>query len=197
MTPQQVLDEWFGELTADGEASDAKRQRWFIKDPGFDQHLRDHYRATVDAAAAGELDWGDSIEARLAEIILLDQFSRNIYRGSGEMYKGDERALALSKEMVRSDQDEQLPAAKRAFVYMPLMHSENLEDQDECVACFTRHLQTCSDAIKKGAEQSLQYAKMHRDIVARFGRFPHRNDLLGRETTAEETEFLQQPGSSF
>lgn len=197
MTPAEVLDEWFGPLDKDGLASPEKRERWFKKDPAFDQSLKQRYRQAIDQAAAGELGWDDSTEARLAEIILLDQMSRNVYRGSGQMYQGDARALELVGALLESGDDTRLPTAHRIFAYMPLMHSEQLADQDRCVECFEKQLASCAESAKQGLSDNLKYAKMHRNIVARFDRFPHRNELLGRETTEEEAEFLTLPGSSF
>ena len=197
MTPSQVLEEWFGELDADGGASEETRKRWFAKDATFDAHLKANYESAVDSAARGELGWGDSAEERLAEIILLDQFCRNIHRGSADMYKGDERARRLAQQLLSSTAYQTLPTAQQAFVCMPLMHSEQLEDQDTCVRCFEQLEQQCPESQKDAAANYVKYARAHRDIVAKFGRFPHRNALLNRASSPEEVAFLETPGSSF
>ncbi len=195
---EEVIEEWFGPLAADGRASEAKRQRWWKKDPEFDAHLRHQYGDDVDDALAGGLT---ELEAQhpgsLALILLLDQFTRNIYRDTPQMYAGDERALALCCQLLDTGAVERYPWGHRAFIYMPLMHSEDLEQQERCVECFAELATLAPEPLRATFANNHQFAIAHRDIVARFGRFPHRNDVLGRESTPEEVEFLQQPGSSF
>lgn len=201
---ETIVDDWFGTLDERGRVSEEKAQRWWKKDPEFDAYLRDRYGALVSAALAGELDdWQSGASSSLALVLLLDQFTRNIYRDSPQMYEGDVAAVAISTAML--DEAESgadgarlvaLPAIHKNFVFMPLMHSESLADQERCVACF-RELVDGSQEMRDMFEGHLQYAVAHRDIVARFGRFPHRNAILGRSSTAEELEFLTQPGSSF
>jgi uncharacterized protein (DUF924 family) len=113
------------------------------------------------------------------------------------MYAGDDRALVVTKRLIEDKRDEGLVHARRVFTYMPLMHSEALADQDQCVACFDKLTNGCAPELKPSLEQTLRYAIAHRDIVAKWGRFPHRNEVLGRASSPEELEFLKQPGSSF
>lgn len=194
----EVILEWFGELHPDGTASPEKVRRWFIKDPAFDALLRQRFGALVEQALNGQLaDWADSARGRLALILLLDQFTRNIYRDSPNMYAGDQAAVELAKAGINNGQADELAAQMRCFVYMPLMHSEQLADQEQCVACFAHLKEHCPQALRDGLANNHKYAIAHRDIVAQFGRFPHRNSILGRDSSPQELEFLKQPGSSF
>ncbi len=194
----QILEEWFGELDADGKASPGKVTRWFEKDPRFDEHLRVSYGDSIRAALAGGLsEWESEPRPTLALILLLDQFTRNVFRGTGEMYAGDERALNIAQRAVDAGHDAQLPWCFRPFVYLPFMHAESLDAQRACVALFEKLVEIAPEPHRSGFENNHRYAMAHRDIVARFGRFPHRNALLGRQSSAAELEFLEQPGSSF
>jgi len=176
---QTVLDFWFSELSP---------KQWWVKDPQLDREIERRFGAVHAAACAGELyHWRVSARGRLAEIIVLDQFSRNIYRDSGRAFAADPLALVLAQEAVVADADAGLAVSECLFLYMPYMHSESLLIHDEALRLFAR----------PGLEDNLNFDHRHRDIIARFGRYPHRNALLGRESTAEELEFLQQPGSSF
>jgi uncharacterized protein (DUF924 family) len=197
MTPESVLNEWFGEAHERDNPPPEKRERWFKKDPNFDRHLERTYKEALQAAIEGRLNWEDSAAATLAEILLLDQFCRNIYRDTPRMFDGDERALKLSKRLLATEAHLQLPASWRGFVYMPLMHSEKIGDQEECVRHFEREVELAPESEKKSATEALRYARAHQDIVARFGRFPHRNRVLSRTSTDAEIDFLRQPGSSF
>jgi uncharacterized protein (DUF924 family) len=162
--------------------------RWFAADPAFDEEIRSRFGALVEQALAGDLaDWTASARGALALCLVLDQFPRNIWRGSPRAFSCDAMARSVARDAIAAGHDRELPPDQRAFLYLPLEHSEDLADQDACVALL-RAL---------GDSRLLDYAQRHRDIVARFGRFPHRNAVLGRTSTAEESEFLQQPGSSF
>ena len=186
-----ILEEWFGQIGSDGNVADQMRIRWFKKDAAFDAHLRDQYEKDVRRALAGDYNaWADTARGTLSLILLLDQFTRNMYRNTADMYCGDDRAVELTERALERSYDKELWPAERHFLYMPLMHAEDIDRQDRCVEIFGRL------AAETGAAAS-SYAQQHRDIVARFGRFPHRNEILGRESTAEEVEFLKQPGSSF
>ncbi|WCM92947.1 DUF924 domain-containing protein [Acidovorax sp. NCPPB 2350] len=176
---QDVLRFWFEESTP---------SQWFAKDAAFDTAIRARFGALHRRATQAELQgWRADAPGRLAEIIVLDQFSRNLHRGSGEAFAHDGMALALAQEALAASADAALPPEQRGFLYLPFMHSESRAIQAESVALFTR----------LGNAQSLDFAVRHRDIVERFGRFPHRNAALGRATTAEEADFLLQPGSAF
>lgn len=187
VTPADVLDFWF-----DGARS---RPEWFRKDDAFDDTIRQRFGVTLDAAVAGTLGpaWSASPEAVLAHVVVLDQFSRNAHRGTARAFAGDARALALARAMVDAGDDRRLnPAVRRQFVYLPFEHAENLEDQLRSEALFT---QLAAD--EPALADLPEWARRHRVIVERFGRFPHRNLSLGRLSTPEELAFLAEPGSSF
>ena len=186
----EVLDFWFGR---EGDPEYGQfRDEWFRKDPDFDARVTEQFADLYEEAAAGSLDgWHDDAASCLALVIVLDQFPRNMFRGDGRTHAEDDRALAASRYAVEHALDRELPAFQRMFLYMPFMHSENVEDQRRSVELFERL------AGEEGAPDVVSYAVAHRDIVERFGRFPHRNEILGRETTPEEAIFLTEEGSSF
>jgi len=187
---QEILDFWFGK--ADEEDYGKSRKVWFTKNPDFDQEVRSRFLSDYQRAAAGELDdWKDSPLSCLALILLLDQFSRNVFRGQPQAFATDSQALAAAKHAVERGFDQELLPIQRWFIYMPFEHSENLDDQHQCVELFSQ-LKDYSECAS-GAD----YAHRHLKVIKRFGRFPHRNEILNRETTLEEMEFLKQPGSSF
>ena len=186
----EVLDFWFGR---EGDPEYGQfREEWFRKDPSFDARVTEQFADLYEEAAGGNLDgWRDDAESCLALVILLDQFPRNMFRGDGRTHAEDSRALGASEYAVEHALDRELPAFQRMFLYMPFMHSESVEDQRRSVEMFERL------AGEEGAPDVVSYAVAHRDIVERFGRFPHRNEILGRETTPEEAVFLTKEGSSF
>jgi uncharacterized protein (DUF924 family) len=186
----EVLDFWFGR---EGDPEYGQfRNEWFRKDPAFDARVTNQFTDLYEEAAVGNLDgWRDEAESCLALVIVLDQFPRNMFRGDGRTHAEDDRALGTSKYAVEHALDRELPAFQRMFLYMPFMHSESVEDQRRSVELFERL------AGEEGAPDAVSYAVAHRDIVERFGRFPHRNEILGRETTPEEAVFLTTEGSSF
>ncbi len=162
--------------------------RWWKKDPAFDEQIRERFLALHEAIDRGEHEgWLDTPRGALAYVIVLDQFSRNMFRESPRAFASDPRARAATKRALERGDDRALPVDERVFLYMPLMHSEDLADQERSVELF--------GAL--GAAEQLRFAQVHRDIVRRFGRFPHRNGPLGRTSTPEEIEFLKGPGSSF
>lgn len=168
---------------------DAKTQPfWFSKSDGFDQTLSSKFGDTLKKAAQAELwSWRKTAEGRLAEIIVLDQFSRNIYRDTPQAFAQDSLALALAQETISLDLDKQLSPEQRSFLYMPFMHSESQLMHEFALKLFQR----------LGNPTNLEFEKKHKIIIDRFGRYPHRNQILGRESTAEEIQFLTQPNSSF
>lgn len=193
-----ILELWFGELDQHGLAAPERSARWWKKDPAFDDELRRRFEPEIRALLAGARDgWLASARGRLAAVIVLDQFSRNIYRDTAGMFAADHRALALCLEGMERGLDRALATDERVFLYMPLMHAEDLELQERCVAVFSALAEQLSGPAQKRVENNVNFARRHRDIVARFGRFPHRNAILGRPSTAEEERFLKQPGSSF
>jgi uncharacterized protein (DUF924 family) len=159
--------------------------KWFAKDDAFDASIRDKFLATHEAAAAGRLsDWETTADGALALIITLDQFPRNMFRGSGRIYAADPIAREVTKRAIARGFDQGFSAIERAFFYLPFEHSEDLADQERAVALFRAG----------GDPENLKWAEHHRDIIRRFGRFPHRNALLGRQTTPEEQTFLDGGG---
>lgn len=195
---ERILETWFGILDASGRPNPAHIQSWWKKDPDFDETLRSTWGRSVEEALRGELDsWATQTRGRLALILLLDQWTRNLYRGSAGMFRGDEAALGLAQEALAAGIDLELLPIERVFLYMPLMHSERLEEQRQCVALFTRLVEEAPEALRDLLRNNLDFAQQHCVIVERFGRFPHRNALLGRASTEEERLFLEQPGSSF
>jgi uncharacterized protein (DUF924 family) len=183
---QEVLEFWFG-------PEGAVRPEWFRKDRAFDAEILLRFGPLIDAAVAGGLiDWHVDARSALARIVLLDQFTRNTRRNRPDAFAGDTLALAAARQMVALGQDLSLSPVQRGFVYLPFEHSENLAAQDESIRLFTA---LAADAPDQ--EGLLDYARRHHVIIERFGRFPHRNAALGRQSTPEEIEFLKQPGSDF
>jgi len=188
---QGVLDFWFG--TPRDAHYLQSRPEWFRKDAAFDAAIRSGFGARIEAALRGDLDgWLARPLSAVAYILLLDQFTRNAFRDQPGMYAGDARALAAARQLMAAGTDRQLPALMRQFVYLPFEHSEQLADQDASVQLFG-----ALAADDPRLADLPVWAEKHRVIVARFGRFPHRNAILGRASTPEEAEFLQQPGSGF
>ena len=190
-SPQAVLDFWFG--PPDDPGHRLPRQAWFRKDPAFDQQVRERFGPTIDAALAGRLHpWAAEPLSALAQVIVLDQFTRNAFRDSARAFAGDERALAAARAMVAAGQDRALAGVQRQFAYMPFEHAEDVAAQQQALRLFGQLGQE-----EPALADLLRWAQAHHDIVARFGRFPHRNALLGRTSTPEEEAFLKTPGSSF
>jgi len=186
----EVLDFWFGAQNAPDYGK--PRKAWFRKDEAFDAEIRLRFAATHAAADSGALDsWQHAAPSCLALIIVLDQFSRNMFRGTPRAFASDARALAVAQHAVARGFDRELSPVQRMFVYLPFEHSERLEDQKRSVELF--------DTLRGVPEltDSIPYAQRHYDVIARFGRFPHRNAILGRPSTAEELEYLKQPGTGF
>jgi uncharacterized protein (DUF924 family) len=186
--PQDVLDYWFGPRLQRGPS----RPEWFRKDAAFDEGLRERFGALHAAAASGECDgWRAEREPMLALVVVLDQFSRNLHRNDARAFAQDAYAIACTREaLARGDDRVSLPV-ERQFLYMPLEHSEDPADQDRCV-----ELMSVLGAYPE-TRGLVTWADKHRNIIRRFGRFPHRNAALGRVSTPEEAAFLAQPGSSF
>jgi len=188
---EAVLDFWFG--APGSSAFGTARKAWFSKDAAFDAAIRERFGALVERALGGELAaWSDDPRSALARILLLDQFTRNAFRGTAQSFAGDASALLAARRMVRSRQDEALPPFMRAFAYLPFEHAEDPAMQDEAIRLFSRLV---NDAPEHA--DMLDYAHRHRQVIERFGRFPHRNQILGRPSTAEEIAFIEQPGSAF
>lgn len=194
MTPlwQPVLDFWFADGLEKGWPSGDMSRLWFGGSRGLDTEITERFAGLVEAARWNELvDWEARPQSRLALVILLDQFTRNIYRGQPEAFSGDHRACTLVIEGMARGFDDDLPWIGRVFFYMPLMHAEDLSLQDECVAHFEKLVQQAPSEISAKIASNLAHAREHRDIIVRFGRFPHRNQVLGRASTPEEDAFLE------
>jgi len=197
-SPEEVLAFWLGPLDRDGLASDAQCARWYRKDPSFDAEVLARFGATWSALMRGAHDdWRAAPRSLLAYVIVLDQFSRNMFRGKSQSFAGDARALSAAREGIAQGLERALVGHERVFLYMPFMHSEQLATQDECVTLFEAFRDASAGALRKVLEENVGYAVRHRDVIAEWGRFPHRNQVLDRTSTAEEMDFLKQPGSSF
>ena len=188
---EDVLAFWFGTDTGDAAALAYGAKRWFAASAGFDEEIHERYGALVDSAMAGELDeWRAGASSWLALLLLLDQFPRNLNRRSRLAYAGDESALKVLLEGIRQGLDRELPLARRMFAYMPLQHAENRSLQAMSVALFDAVATEAPAELRAQFEYFAEFARRHRDVVERFGRFPHRNADLGRETTPEERAHL-------
>ena len=183
----RVRDFWFG--TEGSEVYGTSRPEWFLKNPEFDEAIREGFLSDVEAALEGELDalGDDNAQDCLALLVLLDQFPRNLFRGQARSFAGDKRALMLANWAIDMGFDTQVPAFQQFFFYLPFEHSENLADQQRCIQLVTA----------MGDDELLKYAIAHHAIIVEFERFPHRNEALGRTSTDEELTFLEGPNSSF
>ncbi len=189
---EEIHDFWFGELDEAGLAAADRNSLWFTVSEQTDTVCRERFGDLVDTALAGELQaWAERDRGLVALVILLDQFTRNIHRGTARAFAGDERALALAQHAIETGHYQRFPAIHQVFLYMPLEHAEDLEVQEECVTLFAALSEvTGSPQVADFA----RYANAHRDVIARFGRFPHRNAILGRESSAEELAYMRQHG---
>lgn len=198
MEPSDVLEFWLGPLDAQGRASPEKSERWWRKDAAFDAEVRTKFGPTWHELMAGKHDdWLATPHALLAYVLVLDQLSRNMFRGEARAFAGDARALTAAQCGISRHFEQALIGDERVFLYMPFMHSEELAMQERCITLFARFRDECSGPLREAVENNLRFAEAHRDIVARWGRFPHRNVQLGRTSTPEELAFLKQPNSSF
>ncbi len=176
---QEIIEFWFEEI---------EPAQWWKKDEAFDQLIRERFAGVHAKAVRGELSgWRKTPEGRLAEIIVLDQFSRNMFRGKPESFAYDQQALQLAQEAIEVGADRDLTPAQRSFLYLPFMHSESLAVHKQALELYQ----------KNGIRTNLDFEIKHKRIIERFGRYPHRNAVLGRVSTPEEIEFLKQPGSGF
>lgn len=187
-----VLDFWFGRLDERGMPVEARHNLWFQKDETTDEYIRVRFGNLVERALQGELEpWADLDRGLVALIVLLDQFPRNIYRDQARAFSGDTRALALAQAAIAAGHHRRLPAIHQVFLFLPLEHAENADAQAECVALF-EELEDITGI--EDMTEFRRYAEAHRDVIARFGRFPHRNKLLGRESSPEEVAHLLEHG---
>tara|TARA_R110002072_G_scaffold64203_2_gene159189 strand:- start:29498 stop:30037 length:540 start_codon:yes stop_codon:yes gene_type:complete len=179
MQSRDILKFWFEEL---------KSHQWFVKDEDLDKEIKDRFSDIHAQAVTGELeDWRNNSLGRVAEIIVIDQFSRNIFRNQKESFLYDSVALVLAQEAITAKADQSLSSEKKAFLYMPFMHSESKLIHQTALELYSQ----------EGLEYNLEFELKHKKIIDQFGRYPHRNEILGRESTPEEIEFLKSPDSSF
>ena len=194
---EKILSFWFRERALSAPQIDARMDVWFGEDPDFDAEILSDYAHDVERASDGELDhWAQSPSGRLALILLLNQFRRNIYRGTPEAFSKDKVALKLCIEGAMANLDSGLAPIYRVFFYMPLQHAESRKVQEKSVDLFSKIAKAVSPTYKETFETIAQFAELHADIVMQFGRFPHRNKMLGRENTAEEEEYLSGDSQS-
>ncbi len=187
--PGDVLEFWFGERA---------RRLWFEKNQEFDDEIRACFGANVAAARNGDLDfWARAAGSSLALVVLLDQFPRNIYRGTARAFAADPKARRVAGYAIDREFDRRTPLDRRPFFYLPFEHSEDAADQARCVALFQRWADAHDGTARERALGQMTYVRRHQKIIDRFGRFPHRNAILGRESTPEEIAFLSEPNSSF
>ena len=190
---QALLIFWFDDPAVPNSEYGQQRKIWFRKDPSFDQQVRDRFLAVYERAREGECDrWLEQPDSALALTILLDQFPRNMFRGTARCFEADAPALATAKTAIARDYDQSRLPIERMFFYLPFEHSENIEHQHQAVSLFETLVQDAP-----ALQAPLDYAYRHRDVIAQFGRFPHRNEVLGRPSTPAERQFLQQPGARF
>jgi uncharacterized protein (DUF924 family) len=188
-SPGELLAFWF---------SDQVRPRWFAKDAAFDELVRQRFAASAAAAASGALDgWTIEPESCLALVLLLDQLPRNVHRGSPRAFAVDAKARQVAEVAVARGFDARIPLDRRFFFYMPFEHSEDAADQRRSVALFRRWVEAHGDRSREWVAETMRYVLRHQEVIDRFGRFPHRNQILGRQSTPAELEFLAGPDSSF
>jgi uncharacterized protein (DUF924 family) len=201
---RDVREYWFGSSPLSAAEFADRMEFWFGSHDtteaqrAHDEEIRTRFGHLVELAARGELDsWADSPRRRLSLILLLDQFPRNIYRGTRRAFAADEKALHLTLSGIQSGADAALDRIERLFFYMPLQHSESLEVQDESIAAYRRLLDEAPEELRPQFADALESARDHRAIIERFGRFPHRNRALGRVSTRDEREFLASEAQAF
>ena len=195
---ETVLTFWFQGRALSAPRIERRMKIWFGEDPAFDHQIEREFRHDVEAASAGRLiHWADAPRGRLALILLLDQFRRNIYRGAAAAFSHDRMALELCMGGLLDNQDHDLAPIEQVFFYMPLQHAESRPAQARSVALYGRLARTGTPACRKLFERIARFAELHARIIQTFGRFPHRNALLGRENTAAETEYLAGDAPDF
>jgi uncharacterized protein (DUF924 family) len=200
---RKVREFWFGTLPLSPEALKRRMERWFgnlspEEKQVWDDSIHAQFEPLVKQAIAGELmAWADGPRRRMSLILLLDQFPRNLYRGTSRMFAGDELALALALSGMNSGADAALDPVERMFFYMPLQHSEARDVQEESVAAYKRLLLEAPEGLKSTFESTLNFAERHRAVIDKFGRYPHRNRILGRLSTPEEVAYMNGGGEDF
>ena len=195
---QRVLEFWFADTAMNSPRVDSRMDRWFGVDEGFDRQIREEFGDLVQQASANKLtDWADTPEGCLALIILLDQFRRNIYRGSAEAFTLDHIALKLCIDRTIAGDHKKLDAIQCLFFFMPLQHAESVPVQKKSVGIYQALAEESTDTMRETFLTAAQFAELHHDIVVEFGRFPHRNDILGRQNTDAEATFMAGDSPNF
>jgi uncharacterized protein (DUF924 family) len=188
---ERVLQFWFSSNQQDALKIDSRMNRWFGNDQILDRTIQDEFGELVNQASSGELmDWAETPRGRLALIILLDQFRRNIFRGTADAYKRDHMAVKICIEGTSKGDYKKLSPEQRIFFFMPLQHAESLKIQEKSVQIYAALAERVSDTLKETFLTTAQFAELHRDIIKQFGRFPHRNNVLGRQNSEEESTYL-------
>lgn len=195
---EAIIEFWLGDASSSAEELKRRSRVWFSADPKLDQEIELRFGTLLGNEAAEVYDsWQATPRGRLALIILFDQFPRNIHRGTADAYAYDEKALDLSQTGIDAGMDQSLEPLERMFFYMPLQHAESIKVQDKSVELFTRLAEAVSPTLQETFLTIAQFAELHRDIIEQYGRFPHRNAVLGRENTAEEDEYLAGDAPDF
>lgn len=197
--PHDVLQYWIGPARNNPDVAREKNKLWFTRSDETDAEIRERFSATLDALASGKADDWAALgpHGRLAAIIVLDQFSRNLYRGRAHAFAQDAQALALCKRGILGGDDTELSEVERIFFYLPLEHAESPGEQEQSIEMFTKLHEDARPEFRFLTESSLDYAHAHKAVIDRFGRYPHRNDALGRESTGEEIAFIAEHGTGF
>jgi uncharacterized protein (DUF924 family) len=197
-TVSTILRYWFGDKNSASEINDEKKTLWWAKSFDTDQEITDRFEPATRAISCGEFsEWQSTPEGLLASIICVDQFPRNMYRGTPDAFVFDPVALGFANMMIDRGWDQELQPVNRLFCYLPFEHSEALSDQHKAVRLIGAIRDAAAVTEKEIFENFFQFAKRHYEVISQFGRFPHRNEILGRESTQLELEFLEKPGSSF
>lgn len=197
-TPDEILDFWFGPRPLTASGIDARFDSWFSADPDFDSAIRSRFGSLPELARAGSLDgWLDDPRSTVALVIVLDQFPRNLYREDRRAFGFDDRALEVALAWIEAGRDREVAPIEAVFGYLPLEHAEDPGQQERCVALYTALAARVPPADRERFEGFVGYADRHRVLIDRFGRFPHRNEVLGRRTTPEETAYLEAGGDTF
>ena len=192
-TPADVHRFWFGDISDQVACAERNYKRWFERGQELDAPVRERFAGLLQAAARGALEhWQATPRGALALVLVLDQFPRHIHRGSADAFASDARAQAACLAGIANGTDTALLHLERSFFYLPLEHAEDLEAQEQCVALMQQLAASCPEGLRSTMDEGVRYARMHRDTIAHFGRFPHRNVALGRESMPEEAQYLTQ-----